>query len=386
MKRVIRYVLLMIAAVSAVPAGAAEVMYARLTDNSQTLTLYYNDGYQEGSDLLIVPFANAGLRGWNSHAADITRVVIDASFAAARPTSTAYWFSECSSLATVEGLRNLNTSETTDMRFMFSETALTQVSIGHFRTDKVTTMNGMFQSCNALQLVEMTNLTPGPALVNISKMFASCIKLTTIVCNADFSGVEQGTDVFYRCTSLKGGNGTQYNASMTSQIYARPDAPSKWGYFTTSNMVDMDACNVTLSTASYTYDGTAKTPEVTVRRKDDGTVVSADCYRVSYENNVNAGTARVIVSGADDSSVTTNYGIAKARLQVSVTDAEKTYGEDVTLSSVISYAGFVNNEDVTALTTQGQVFFEEDITQWTKAGTYITCVPPTTRPTIRTAR
>ena len=40
------------------------------------------------------------------------------------------------------------------------------------------------------------------------------------------------------------------------------------------------------------------------------------------------------------------------------------------LSPTISYEGFVNGEDKTALRTEGQVFFEEEISQWTKAGNY----------------
>jgi len=51
-----------------------------------------------------------------------------------------------------------------------------------------------------------------------------------------------------------------------------------------------------LSQTSYTYDGTAKKPKVTVK---DGsrTLVSGTDYSVSYSNNTNAGTASVTVTG-----------------------------------------------------------------------------------------
>ena len=363
-------VLLMLAA-STLQLEAAKVMYARLADNSQTMTFYYDEDYQEGTDMPITAFANSGLRGWNSHAADITKVVIDASFADARPTSTAFWFYECSRLATIEGLRNVNTCEVTDMRFMFGGTALKQVSIGHFNTDKVETMYCMFQSCTRLKRIEMTYLTPGASLKDISRMFANCTALETIICNADFSPVAKGEETFYRCTNLKGGNSTVFNASMVSKTYARPDKSSKPGYFTTSSRVDLDDCDISLATTSYIYDGLAKTPEVTVKRKADGSIVDAAYYSISYEDNVNAsGSPKVIVSGADDSQKVMYFSIAKATLKVSVTDAEKTYGEDVALSPTISYEGFVNGEDKSALRTEGQVFFEEEISQWTKAGNY----------------
>jgi len=228
----------------------------------------------------------------------------------------------------------------------------------------------MFYGCGALKQVEMTYLTPGPSLQNVGKMFASCTSLTTIICNSDFGSVAQGNDMFYRCSKLQGEGETTFIASMISNLYARPDNTTKRGYFTTSKLVEMDDCNVTLSTQSYTYDGTARKPEVTVRKKADGSVVSADCYSVSYADNVNAGTARVVVSGADDSQSTSTFSIAKVRLTVSVTDVEKTYGEDVVLSPTISYEGFVNGENASVLNNQGQVFYSEEISQWTPAGNY----------------
>ena len=370
MKLMTRYIMMVLAVALVTEAKAAKTMYARLTDDNQTLTFYYNEGYQDGSDMQVKAFTNSGQRGWNSYAADITKVVIDASFAEARPTSTAYWFCDCTKLATIEGLRNVNTSETTDMSFMFSGTALKRLSIGHFQTDKMVTMRCAFQGCSSLEVVEMVYLTPGASLQNVSKMFSSCTSLTTILCNADFSSVAQGDEMFNRCFKLKGEGETTFNASMISNLYARPDNTTKRGYFTTSKLVEMDDCNVTLSSQSYTYNGTARMPEVTVRKKADGSVVSTDCYSVSYEDHVNAGTARVIVSGADDSQSVSNFSIAKVKLTVSVTDVEKTYGEDVTLAPTISYEGFVNGEDASVLNNQGQVFFSEEIGQWTAAGKY----------------
>ena len=51
---------------------------------------------------------------------------------------------------------------------------------------------------------------------------------------------------------------------------------------------------ITLSQTSYTYDGTAKEPTVTV--KDGETTISAEEYTVGYSNNTNAGTATVTIT------------------------------------------------------------------------------------------
>ena len=55
--------------------------------------------------------------------------------------------------------------------------------------------------------------------------------------------------------------------------------------------------DITLSSTSYTYNGSSKTPAVTVT---DGTktLVSGTDYSVKYTNNINAGTAKVTVTGA----------------------------------------------------------------------------------------
>jgi endo-1,4-beta-D-glucanase Y len=54
------------------------------------------------------------------------------------------------------------------------------------------------------------------------------------------------------------------------------------------------APTITLSQTSYDYDGTAKTPTVTV--KDGETVIPASEYTVGYENNTKVGTATVTVT------------------------------------------------------------------------------------------
>lgn len=72
-------------------------------------------------------------------------------------------------------------------------------------------------------------------------------------------------------------------------------------------------CSISLSQTSYTYDGNPKTPTVTV--KNGSTVLRKGYdYTVSYKNNVNVGTASVIITGIDNynGSVTKTFTIKKA--------------------------------------------------------------------------
>lgn len=65
---------------------------------------------------------------------------------------------------------------------------------------------------------------------------------------------------------------------------------------TTPTKVDLSKCTVTLSKTSYTYDGNAKTPTVTV--KNGNTTLTKDTdYTVVYKNNTEVGTATVTVTG-----------------------------------------------------------------------------------------
>ena len=50
---------------------------------------------------------------WSTHRYEIKKVVFDASFANARPTSCYYWFCNCSELTDIEGIENLNTENVT---------------------------------------------------------------------------------------------------------------------------------------------------------------------------------------------------------------------------------------------------------------------------------
>lgn len=71
--------------------------------------------------------------------------------------------------------------------------------------------------------------------------------------------------------------------------------------------------NISLSSNSYTYDGKAKTPTVTVKN-DVATLLEDTDYTVKYTNNINAGTATVTVTGIGNytGTMTKNFTISKA--------------------------------------------------------------------------
>lgn len=86
--------------------------------------------------------------------------------------------------------------------------------------------------------------------------------------------------------------------------------------------VELEQCNVSLDSVEYIYDGTAKTPQVTVI-DSDGEVIAAENYEIAYGENIEAGTASVTVTGKGryKGSRTVNYTIKKAGQKVT---AQKT--------------------------------------------------------------
>ena len=90
-----------------------------------------------------------------------------------------------------------------------------------------------------------------------------------------------------------------------------------------------DDLTVTFDPASYTYDGTAKQPAVTVKKGNNE--VNSSEYKVAYSNNTNAGTATVTITdnkadgNYDIAQTTKNFTIEKEQLKATVTAKTLTY-------------------------------------------------------------
>lgn len=93
----------------------------------------------------------------NSSAIEATSVVIEPSFIAVSPNSISHWFEGFSSLISVEGIENLDTSSVTDMSSAFAEcSSLKTLDLGNFNTERVKDVNNMFAGCESLRLVDLS--------------------------------------------------------------------------------------------------------------------------------------------------------------------------------------------------------------------------------------
>ncbi|MBR5391327.1 MAG: BspA family leucine-rich repeat surface protein [Prevotella sp.] len=200
-----------------------------------TLTFYY-DSQRDSHTVTYDLNTDNTSPGWftDFHYLDVTKVVFDPTFANTRPTSTYSWFLGMSYLQTIEGMGYLNTSEVTNMSSMFYGCKLKSLDLSHFNTANVTDMIGMFDSCSELTSLDLSSFNTAK-VTSMSTMFRDCKKLVTVYVGDDWSTtkVTSSSSMFQNCTSLKGGQGTTYNANYPSdKTYAHIDGEGGMGYFT----------------------------------------------------------------------------------------------------------------------------------------------------------
>lgn len=97
----------------------------------------------------------------------------------------------------------------------------------------VTSMRFTFSSVGATSL-DFRGFDPS-SLTDLYYAFGGCSALATICADSTWtlpsSGIS-GSQCFYNCRQLVGGNGTAWSSSNTGYAYMRIDAPGTPGYLT----------------------------------------------------------------------------------------------------------------------------------------------------------
>ena len=234
-----RLAVLVAAMMCALGAAAAEA-YACYTSSNTTLTFYYDSQRSSRTGTTYDLNTGGNKTGWESDGtnASVTKVVFDPSFAGARPTTTYDWFYGMTNLQSITGMSYLNTSEVTNMAYMFMWcTSLTSLDVSRFNTSKVTSMRSMFKYCTSLTSLDLGSFNTSK-VNSMYNMFYNIYNLRTIYVGNDWStaAVTSSTDMFLNCSSLVGGQGTTYDASHVDKAYAHIDGgTSNPGYFTAKN-------------------------------------------------------------------------------------------------------------------------------------------------------
>ena len=222
--------------------------YAVFDEATNTLTFKHDTNKPAGAFAL-----NEGenLPGWykfddnnHSHNANIIKkVIFDASFANARPTSCYNWFYGCTDLTTIEGIEYLNTENVTNMSWMFSEcSALTTLDLSNFDTKNVMEMSYMFGSCTKLKTLDVSSFNT-QNVTDMNWMFSYCSVLTTLdLSNFDTKNVTDMNGMFSNCSALTTLDLSSFetqNVTDMSRMFKDCSA------FTTLDVSNFDTQNVT---------------------------------------------------------------------------------------------------------------------------------------------
>ena len=213
--------LLMLLLLPANMVARTDYAYVVFEESTGTLTFRYDTSKPEGAYDLNV---GNNKPDWYSRNDKIKKVVFDASFANARPTSCFSWFRECLNLTHIEGMENLNTEMVTTMEGMFCMCkALSSLDVTNFNTANVTNMSSMFQSSNAGYSLDLTSFNTAN-VTDMSSMFEHCRLLKSIFVSDKFvtNQITNGDNMFNDCTNLRG-----YYDSKIDHNYANC---SKTGY------------------------------------------------------------------------------------------------------------------------------------------------------------
>ena len=223
--------------------------YAVFDESTNTLTFKHDTNKPTGAFAL-----NEGdnAPGWyksnddGSNANIIKKVVFDASFANARPTSCYKWFCGCQDLTNIEGIEYLNTENVTNMNGMFYAClALTTLDIANFDTKNVTNMSHMFNDCYTLTTLDVSNFDT-QKVTNMSGMFWGCAALTTLdVSHFDTQNVTDMDGMFCNCyalTTLDVSNFDTKNVTNMSGMFSSCYALNTLDIasFDTQNVTDMN--------------------------------------------------------------------------------------------------------------------------------------------------
>ena len=231
---------------------------------------------------------------WNKQGNNITRVVFDASFANARPTTCYAWFQDFQSLKQIEGIENLNTENVTNMAYMFRNCRkLAELDVTHFNTANVTSMSNMFRFCSNLTSLDVTHFNT-ENVKDMSSMFYFCSNLTSLdVTNFNTANVKDMSSMFYFCVELTSLDVTNFNTENVTSM------ENMFGYctgLTSLDVTNFNTANVTNMGSLFNNCKKLTSLDVTHFNTENVIVMSSmfcDCADLTLLDIANFNTAKV---------------------------------------------------------------------------------------------
>lgn len=157
---------------------AATASWVRWDAPTGTLSFHRSATKPAGDNILDLGYGN--YPNWDTHAAEIKKVVFKAGFRDETHTTCSKWFSGCTNLTSIEGIENLNTSNVKYMNEMFGQCSnLETLDLSHFNTENVENMSDMFNGCTKLHDLNISSFNT-KNVTNMSEMFYGCSSLDSL--------------------------------------------------------------------------------------------------------------------------------------------------------------------------------------------------------------
>ena len=162
--------------------------------------------------------------------------------------SASEMFKDLTNLTKITGLENLDTSATSDMRYMFANCPnLTSIAgIANLQTPKVTNMSFMFAGCSKLASLDLSNFNTANTS-QVESMFQDCENLQSIKFSPNFTIVKVNNinRMFSGCSSLTALDLSKFNTRQVKwMIGTFMDCSSltklDLSSFDTANVIDMN--------------------------------------------------------------------------------------------------------------------------------------------------
>ncbi|MDG4967104.1 BspA family leucine-rich repeat surface protein [Lactococcus lactis] len=160
-------------------------------------------------------------------------------------TNMSFMFNNCSSLTNLD-VTHLDTTNVTDMSFMFNNcSSLTNLDVTHFNTSNVINMKEMFSGCSSLVNLDVTHFNTSN-VINMKEMFSGCSSLVNLdVTQLDTSNVTDMSSMFSMCSSLVNLDVTHFdthNVTTMGQMFSGCSSLINLDvtHFDTSNVTNMN--------------------------------------------------------------------------------------------------------------------------------------------------
>lgn len=182
---------------------AATASWVRWDAPTGTLSFHRSATKPAGDNILDLGYGNDP--NWDTHAAEIKKVVFKAGFRDETHTTCSKWFSGCTNLISIEGIENLNTSNVKYMNEMFGQCSnLETLDLSHFNTENVGNMSNMFNGCTKLHDLNISSFNT-ENVTNMYGMFYGCSSLDSLDLshfNTRYVRNDQMNYMFNGCSSL----------------------------------------------------------------------------------------------------------------------------------------------------------------------------------------